>query len=112
MQTSFLRSQRLRDYTNIPFEVFITAFTILPFFVLAYYYPMLPERVPLIMNLNGEVAVWAQKSVLSVFRVPLMAVDTQLVCLLMKYGVVQSDALEIPIEQAEYRRRYVGLNAG
>ena len=115
MQTSFLRSQRLRDYTNIPFEVFIAAFSILPFFVLAYFYPMLPERVPLFMNLNGEVAVWAEKSVLSVFRVPLMAVDTQLVCLLMKYGTVKSKTivpLETAREQTEYEKQYVSFNVG
>ena len=107
--------RRLRDYTNIPFEVFIAAFSVLPFFVLAYFYTALPERVPLFMHLNGEVAVWAEKSALSVFRVPLMAVDTQLVCLLLKYGVVQSERAAPPAAteaEAEYRRRYVGLNAG
>lgn len=115
MQSSFLRSQRLRDYTDIPFEVFIAVFSILPFFVLAYFYPMLPERVPLFMNLNGEVAVWAEKGVLSVFRVPLMAVDTQLVCLLMKYGTVKSKTivpLETAKEQAGYEKQYVSLNVG
>jgi uncharacterized membrane protein len=115
MQTSFLQSQRLRDYTNIPFEIFIAAFSILPFFALAYLYPVLPERVPLFLNLSGEVAVWAEKSVLSVFRVPLMAVDTQLICLLMKYGTLQSKTAappEITKEQAEYRKQYVSLNLG
>lgn len=115
MQTPFLQSQRLRDYTNIPFEIFIVVFTILPLFVLAYFYSVLPERVPLFLNLSGEVAVWAEKSVLSVFRVPLMAVDTQLICLLMKYGTVKAETaapLEIAKEQAEHRKQYVGLNVG
>ena len=67
MRTPALHPQRLSDYTNIPFEIFIAVFSILPFFVLVYFYPMLPERVPLFMNLNGEVAVWAEKSMLSVF---------------------------------------------
>lgn len=115
MQTPFLPSQRLRDYTNIPFEIFIAVFTILPFFVLAYFYPGLPERVPLFMNLNGEVATWAEKSVLSVFRVPLMAVDTQLLCFLMKYDTVKS-VPTVPLattkEQTEYQKQYVGLNVG
>lgn len=115
MQTSSLQSQRLRDYTNIPFEIFIVVFTILPFFVLAYFYPVLPGRVPLFLNLSGEVAVWAEKSVLSVFRVPLMAVDTQLICLLMKYGTVQAETvtpLEFAQGQAEHRKQYVSLNVG
>jgi hypothetical protein len=41
MQTSSPPSRRLRDYTNAPFEIFIVAFTILPFLVLAYFYPAL-----------------------------------------------------------------------
>ena len=109
------QSQPLRDYTNIPFEIFIAVFSVLPFFVLAYFYSVLPDRVPLFMKLNGEVAVWAEKSVLSVFRVPLMAVITQLVCLLMKYGTVQSKVvapLEIAIEQTQLQEQYVSLNAG
>jgi len=86
--------RRLRDYTSIPFEIFIVAFTILPFLVLAYFYPAM-QRVPLFLNLSGEVETWAEKSMLSVFRVPLMAVIMQVVCLLMKYGMVQSRPSDI-----------------
>ncbi len=92
MQAPFSQSHRLRHYTKIPFEIFIAAFSILPFFVLAYFYSVLPDRVPLFMKLNGEVALWAEKSVLSVFRVPLMAIVTQVVCLLMKYGTAHHGA--------------------
>lgn len=112
---SFPQSQGLRDYTNIPFELLIAVLSILPFFVLAYFYRSLPQHVPLFLNLNGEVATWAEKSVLSVFRVPLMAVDTQLICLLMKYGAVQSataEPREIKVEQVDYRKRHVALNTG
>ncbi len=115
MQTPVLESRRLSDYTNIPFEVFIAAFTVLPFLVMAYFYPILPERVPLFLTLSGEVAVWGEKSLLSVLRVPLMALDTQLVCLLMKYGTVKSDIivpLETATEQAEYQKQYLGLSTG
>jgi len=115
MRTPALQSRRLRDYTSIPFEIFIVVFSVLPFFVLAYFYPILPARVPLFLNLRGEVEVWAQKSVLSVVRVSLMAVDTQLICLLMKYGTVKSQTIvppETSTEQAEYQRQYVSLNVG
>jgi uncharacterized membrane protein len=106
MRTALPRSHRLRDYTNIPVETFVAAFTILPFFALAYFYPTLPERVPLFMSLNGEVAVWGEKSWLSVFRVALMAAVTQVVCLLMKYSVLQTEAA-VPAEKAEdYARLY------
>src|SRR5262245_43373791 len=73
-------------------EVFVAVLTILPFIVLAYSYQMLPDRVPLLVTLKGEVAVWAEKSCLSVFRVPLMAVVIQVVCLLMKFSVLQTEA--------------------
>ncbi len=92
------QSQSWRDYTNIPFEIFIVLFTILPFF----------------LNLNGEVETWAEKSVISVFRVPLMAVVTQIVCLLMKYGTLHSKAVappELAIEQTKLQEQYLSLNA-
>ncbi|HEX8492478.1 MAG TPA: DUF1648 domain-containing protein [Pyrinomonadaceae bacterium] len=106
MQTALPQSTRLSDYTNIAVEIFVAAFTILPFFVLAYFYTMLPERVPLFMNLNGEVAIWGEKSWLSVFRVALMATVTQVVCLLMKYTVLQA-AVALPVDNADdYARLY------
>jgi uncharacterized membrane protein len=114
MQTSSPPSRRLRDYSNSPFEIFIALFTIAPFFVLAYFYSALPERVPLFLKLNGEVETWAEKTALSVFRVPLMAAVTQVVCVLMKYGVVQSAAaapLEVTPERKKLQEQYSGLSA-
>jgi uncharacterized membrane protein len=109
------QTQPLRDLTNIKFEIFIVAFTILPFFMLAYFYSLLPERVPQFLTLTGEVETWAEKSVISVFRVPLMAVVTQIVCLLMRYGTLQSGALaslEVASEQSKLQEQYFRLNAG
>src|SRR5689334_12380310 len=109
------QTQPLRDLTNIKFEIFIVAFTILPFFILAYFYSVLPERVPQFLTLTGEVETWAEKSVISVFRVPLMAVLTQIVCLLMRYGTLQSGALaslEVASEQSKLQEQYLRLNAG
>jgi uncharacterized membrane protein len=111
---SVAQPPRLRDYTNVPFEIFIAAFTILPFFLLAYFYSVLPDRVPLFMHLSGEVAEWAEKSFISVFRVPLLAVIMQIVCLLMKYGTIQSSSaalLELDFEQARLREQSFRLNA-
>ncbi|HEX6731530.1 MAG TPA: DUF1648 domain-containing protein [Pyrinomonadaceae bacterium] len=105
-------SRRLRHYTNIPFETFIALFTLLPFFALAYSYSYLPERVPLFLNLGGEVEVWGKKSLLSVFRVPLMAVITQAICLLMKYGAVQSASLDLKAERAQLEEQYLHLEVG
>ena len=62
------------------------------------------------MHLNGEVAVWGEKSWLSVFRMPLLAVATQVLCLLTKYGVVQSK-VEGADEYAQLHNQYIALNA-
>jgi hypothetical protein len=85
-------SPRLRDYTSVPLEIFVVSLSVLPVLLLIYFYTTLPERIPVFLNLRGEVEVWAGKSLASVFRVPAMAIDLQAICLLMKYGVVQSQA--------------------
>jgi Protein of unknown function (DUF1648) len=91
-----IQRQRFRfsDYTYLPFELFIALLTVLPVVVLMYFYPMLPERVPEYLNLQGEVVVWGRKSLASVFRLPLMAVDLQVLCLLMKYALWQGNIRE------------------
>ncbi len=80
----------LRHYTSILVEILVVTLSVAPILLLIYFYPVLPERIPLFLNLHGEVENWAEKSVASVFRVPAMAIDLQLVCLLMKYAVVRS----------------------
>jgi uncharacterized membrane protein len=109
------RSQRLADYTNILFEIFVIACTILPFLALTYFYQQLPDRVPLFLNFKGEVETWGQKSLVSVFRVPLMATLTQVVCLLMKYGTLKSGAgpsLGASHEQVDDQNQYLNLQFG
>src|SRR5688572_5081199 len=106
-------NKRLRNYTNLPLEIFVISLSILPFFLLAYFYSALPDRVPLFMKLNGDVAVWEEKSVLSVFRVPLMAVVTQVVCLLMKYGAVHSEAVApLARDHSKLQEQYLSLSTG
>ena len=96
-----------RNYPSIPLEIFVATLTILPFILLAYFYPDLSERVPLFMKLNGEVAVWGEKTVLSVFRVPLMGVVFQIVFILMKSGSAQFKAAEPLLQE-----RQLSLSAG
>lgn len=107
--------QRLSDYTSLPVEIFIISLSVLPILLLIYFYPMLPGRIPVFLNLHGDVEVWAAKSVASVFRVPAMALDLQAICLLMKYGTVQSKS-GLPDgnveEYLQYQRRADALNAG
>lgn len=54
------------------------------------------------------------ESVISVFRVPLMAVVTQIVCLLMRYGTLQAGAsasLDVAPAQPKLQQHYLHLNA-
>src|ERR1044072_4434321 len=107
------QTRPLRDLANTKFEIFIVAFTILPFFILMYFYSSLPERVPQFLTLTGEGETWAAKSVGSVFRVPLMAVVTQIVCLLVRYGTLQSGAsvfLEVARAQSKLQEQYLRLH--
>ena len=91
---------RFGDHTNVLFEAFIFSFTVLPILVLIYFYSQLPERIPEYLNLHGDVEVWGRKSLASVFRLPLMAVDMQMLCLLTKYGLWQG-AVARPVQAAE-----------
>ena len=105
------QTQLFQHYTKIPFEILIVVLTVLPFFVLAYFYSSMSDHVPLFMTLKGNVAVWGHKSLLSVFRVPLLALVMQVVCVLMKYGTLQSKgvaALQIGAKE----EHYLSLNAG
>ncbi len=108
-------ARRLSDYTNLFFETLVATLSVAPILILIYFYSVLPDRVPVFLNLRGEVEVWAAKSVASVFRLPAMAIDLQVLCLLMKYGVVQSKpaapakAVE---EYWQYQERSTALYAG
>lgn len=110
-----LPSQRLRDYTSVPLEIFIVSLSVLPILLLSYFYPTLPQRVPVFLNLRGEVVVWANKSFASVFRLPAMALDLQAICLLMKYRMVQAKS-GLPLRNVEeylqYQESSAALSAG
>ena len=83
-------SPRLSDYASVTIEILVIVLSIAPIFLLIYDYPSLPDHIPVFLNLRGEVEKWAAKSVASVFRLPAMAIDLQLLCLLMKYAVVHA----------------------
>lgn len=110
-----LPAPRLRDYTSVPLEILIVSLSVLPILLLLYFYTQLPERIPVFLNLRGEVSVWATKSFASVLRLPAMALDLQAICLLMKYGMVQAKP-GLPGKNAgeylQYQRRSAALSAG
>jgi len=104
---------QFRDHTNVGLELIIVTLTLLPFLALVFFYSSLSERIPEYLNLNGEVAVWGRKSLFSVFRLPLMALDLQILCLLMKYGIWQSSASRYDEDtepSATYRKESIKLS--
>ena len=108
---SLIPPRRLRDYARIPLEIVIAVLTFAPIPILIYFYPTLPARIPVFLNFRGEVEVWADKSVISVFRVPLMAIDLQLICLLMKYGTVHYKPSSLAGAEF-YMKRLTSLSVG
>jgi uncharacterized membrane protein len=102
----------LSEYTSIPVEILVVTLSLAPILVLIYFYPVLPERIPVFLNLHGEVEKWAAKSVASVFRLPAMAIDLQLLCLLMKYAVVRSQLSVSDNNAQAYQDRMTSLTSG
>ncbi|MDT4968984.1 MAG: hypothetical protein QOJ64_3721 [Acidobacteriota bacterium] len=105
------RTRRLRDYTNTSLEIVIAVLTFAPIPLLIYFYPTLPSRIPVFLNFRGEVEVSATKGVVSVFRVPLMAIDLQLICLLMKYGTAHYKPMSLAGPEV-YLNRLTTLSVG
>jgi uncharacterized membrane protein len=97
-------SPRLRDYSSVIIEILVIVLSVAPIFLLTYDYPILPDHIPVFLNLHGEVEKWATKSVASVFRVPAMAIDLQLLCLLMKYAVVHGQLSFPDKSRADYQQ--------
>ena len=101
--------KNLKDYSSAPFEILIGVLTFAPVVVLIVFYPQLSSRVPVFLNWSGEVEVWAPKSLASVLRVPAMAIDLQLICLLMKLGAVKSQ--RGVLEADTYQEKVTTLSA-
>ncbi len=100
-------------HLNISFELLICVITVVPILILIYWYTVLPDQIPAFRNLRGEVVFWARKSFLSVFRLPAMGIVLQLLCLLMKYSLLQSK-VTLPAENADrylsYRQESIAIN--
>ncbi len=101
-------SKSLSHYSNTGFEFLIGVLTIAPVIVLMAFYSQLSSQVPVFLNWRGEVEIWATKSIGSVFRVPAMAIDLQLICFLMKYGAVKSGR-DVKEEIAGYQERVIRI---
>jgi hypothetical protein len=60
--------------------------TIVPFVLTGIYYNSMPGNIPLFVNFMGEPLVFVEKTLLTAFRLPLMGLILQAVCLAMYLG--------------------------
>ena len=101
---SSLQVKNLWDFTNLPFETLLAVFTLAPAIALLYFYPELPQRIPVHWGLSGEPDRWAAKSIRTVFALPLLAIYMQGLFLLLKVGMARSK-MTLPAENtATYLR--------
>jgi uncharacterized membrane protein len=97
---SGLRHRRLADYTSIALEIAVALLIIAPIPVLIYYYPLLPDRIPVHWNIHGQPDSWGNKSFASIFLLPIMMIYLQGLMLIMKHGLMQAK-MTLPIEHTE-----------
>ncbi len=102
---SSLHTRRLSEYTFFALEVLIVILAIAPVIMLVYYYPALPERVPVHWGVNGQPDGWARKSFSTVFFLPVLAAYLQSWFLLLKYDLAHAK-MTLPAEQAEVYQHY------
>lgn len=97
---SSLRARRLEDYTLPWLEASVVLLTCAPFALLGYFYPRLPELMPVHWNLWGEADRWARKSLSTVFFLPALGVYMQLLFFVLKRDLVQAK-LTLPARNTE-----------
>lgn len=97
---SALRRRHLSEYTNIYLEAAVLCLTVAPSLFLIYYYPQLPEKIPVHWDWMGRPDGWARKSFGSVFSLSLLLVYLQGLFLLLKRGLL-TVKMTLPVEGAE-----------
>ncbi len=97
---SALRRRHLSEYTNIYLEAAVALLTVLPSLFLIYYYPRLPERIPVHWDWRGRPDSWARKTPGAVFYLSTLLIYMQGLFLLIKHGLL-SVKMTLPSEQTQ-----------
>lgn len=97
---SSLRRRHLSEYTNIYLEAAVLCLMVAPSLFLIYYYPQLPEKIPVHWDWRGRPDGWARKSFGSVFSLSLLLVYLQGLFLLLKRGLL-TVKMTLPVEGAQ-----------
>ena len=95
-----LKPRHLRDFSNFWVELSVIALAIAPFAILIFYYPNLPDVVPIHWNASGEADGWAKKGFSSVFFLPVLAAFLQIFWIILKQDIIKA-RLRVPADQAE-----------
>lgn len=101
---SSVRTRRLADFTLPWVEACAVLLTLGSFAVLAYFYPRLPELLPVHWNMAGEADRWEPKSLSSVFFLPALGVYLQVVFFVLKRDLVQAKMTLPATNTEEYLR--------
>lgn len=97
---SALRRRHLSEYTNIYLEGAVLLLTVIPSLFLIYYYPQLPEKIPVHWDWRGRPDEWARKSFGTVFFLSVMLIYLQGLFLLVKHGLL-TVKMTLPGERTE-----------
>jgi len=95
-----LKPRHLKDFSNSWVELLVIASMIAPFVILAIYYSLLPDVIPIHWNLMGEADRWAKKDAYSVFFLPVLAAFMQVFLIILKQDIIRA-RFRVPAEQAE-----------
>ncbi|HVF88770.1 MAG TPA: DUF1648 domain-containing protein [Blastocatellia bacterium] len=100
-----LKPRSLKESRGILLNLILIIILAIPFILLYFFYPSMPERIPVHWNLRGEVDGWARKSISSVLVLPVMSVYLQGLFLLLTRGLLEVK-ITLPAEHAEQYLRY------
>jgi uncharacterized membrane protein len=95
-----LKQRKLKDYTRYWLEIAVVVFTIAPFAVLYYFFPQLPDQVPVHWGFNGQADRWEAKSLITVFAPLLVGLFVQIPLFCLKAETIKA-RMRVPLENAE-----------
>lgn len=100
-----LKPRALEESRSIFFSSALIVILAIPFILLPYFYPGMPETIPVHWDLRGQANGWARKSLSAVLVLPTMSAYLQGMFLLLKHGIVESK-MTLPAERSKEYLHY------
>lgn len=101
---SALKRRHLSEYTNLYLEAIVLCLSVVPSLFLIYYYPRLPEKIPVHWDWMGRPDGFARKSFGSVFFLSMTLVYLQGLFLLVKHGLL---TVKMTLPAGEHAEEYL-----